>query len=256
MKNKNGFIATGLIYSFFLIFLTLFLATIINHINNKVSLNNVEQGIKSELNAYKTVRNFEPGDLISFVDYCQATDVSEAEKTSAIVAGTFKVENSYIVSSVVTNDDENTVCTGSSECLILYSYRLYNSANHTEPDSLSFEDSKAKLTLTHIKNDISTGYLNGTYINKIIYNFDTSKVKNYSLGSVSVDDETVVGAYLNASTSKNCFESNSIYCNDYGKIVSESSSYFRGRHIVHFDENKILTCNNIEDVMGVIYVKE
>ena len=44
--NKKGFIATSLIYSFFLIFITLFLTIIADYLQNKVLLNTIEKGKK------------------------------------------------------------------------------------------------------------------------------------------------------------------------------------------------------------------
>lgn len=220
MKNKNGFIATGLIYSFFLIFLTLFLTTITSHIKNKVYLGFVEEEIKSELNSFMYVRDFNPGDLISFVTSCDD-------------AGDFKVDNSYVVASVVTGDES------SLDSLVLYSYGLSTSNSN----ALSYEN---------IKSDISTGYLNATYINKILYNFDIfidasgNKITSYKLAD---------GKYAKLSEeSDTCAtDVDSIFCNRIGKIVSNANDYYRERIIETFGGNKINKCS-IEDAMGVIYV--
>ena len=48
--NNKGFIATSLIYSFFLIFITLFLTIIADYLQNKVLLNTIEKGIKEDIN--------------------------------------------------------------------------------------------------------------------------------------------------------------------------------------------------------------
>ena len=64
--NKNGFIATSLIYSFFLIFITLFLTIIADYLQDKVLLNTIEKGIKDELNSTMSIEDFEVGDMISF----------------------------------------------------------------------------------------------------------------------------------------------------------------------------------------------
>ena len=50
MNNNKGFIATSLIYSFFLIFITLFLTIIADYLQNKVLLNTIENGIKEDIN--------------------------------------------------------------------------------------------------------------------------------------------------------------------------------------------------------------
>ena len=48
--NNKGFIATSLIYSFFLVFITLFLTIIADYLQDKVLLNTIESSIKGELN--------------------------------------------------------------------------------------------------------------------------------------------------------------------------------------------------------------
>lgn len=66
MKKKNGFIATSLIYSFFLIFITLFLTIIADYLQNKVLLNTIESDIKEEINATKSIGDFKIGDILVF----------------------------------------------------------------------------------------------------------------------------------------------------------------------------------------------
>ena len=66
MKKKNGFIATSLIYSFFLVFITLFLTIIADYLQNKVLLNTIENDIKEALNGTKNIADFNTGDIIVF----------------------------------------------------------------------------------------------------------------------------------------------------------------------------------------------
>jgi len=63
--NNKGFIATSLIYSFFLIFITLFLTIIADYLQNKVLLNTIENGIKDNINNTKSIEDFEVGDIIN-----------------------------------------------------------------------------------------------------------------------------------------------------------------------------------------------
>lgn len=229
MKNKNGFIATGLIYSFFLIFLTLFLTVITNHIKNKVSLSYVEEEIKDSLNSHKTVRDFELGDLISFVNDCNLVGNDTFENN---------IDNSYVVANIVTNESNELspkICSDdNTECLILYSYKLYDS----KPEN--------SLTYDNLKIDISTGYLNNTYINKIVYNFDKSNSNSYNLKE---------GLYAEVNSSNNCIEDFQIFCNEYGKIIDVGNVYYRKREVKSFTNNRVERCK-VEDAMGVIYVKE
>lgn len=65
--NNKGFIATSLIYSFFLIFVTLFLGIIADYLQDKVLLNTIEKGIKEDLNSSMGIQDFEVGDVLSFI---------------------------------------------------------------------------------------------------------------------------------------------------------------------------------------------
>lgn len=62
--NNKGFIATSLIYSFFLIFITLFLTIIADYLQNKVLLNTIEKGIKDDINSTIGIQDFEVGSFI------------------------------------------------------------------------------------------------------------------------------------------------------------------------------------------------
>ena len=64
--NNKGFIATSLIYSFFLIFITLFLTIIADYLQNKVLLNTVEKSIKEDINNTMGIQDFEVGDKLYF----------------------------------------------------------------------------------------------------------------------------------------------------------------------------------------------
>ena len=64
--NKKGFIATSLIYSFFLIFITLFLTIIADYLQNKVLLNTIENGIKNDINYSLGIQDFKIGDKLFF----------------------------------------------------------------------------------------------------------------------------------------------------------------------------------------------
>lgn len=80
MKNKKGFIATSLIYSFFLAFVTLFLTVVADYLQNKVLLNSIEEGIKTEVNDEIYVTDFRKkyGTItqIKVVDSCEVVDSS------------------------------------------------------------------------------------------------------------------------------------------------------------------------------------
>ena len=89
--NNKGFIATSLIYSFFLIFVTLFLGIIADYLQDKVLLNTIEKGIKEDLNSTMGIQDFEVGDELIFSDgisltnatgICKITDIKYKSSNS------------------------------------------------------------------------------------------------------------------------------------------------------------------------------
>ena len=64
--NKKGFIATSLIYSFFLVFIALFLTIIADYLQDKVLLNTIEEGIKADLNKGIGCSDFKESDKLIF----------------------------------------------------------------------------------------------------------------------------------------------------------------------------------------------
>ena len=49
MKNKKGFIATSVIYSFFLVFLMLMVTILTSSVNNRVLVGRIKEDIRSEI---------------------------------------------------------------------------------------------------------------------------------------------------------------------------------------------------------------
>ena len=103
--NNKGFIATSLIYSFFLIFVTLFLGIIADYLQDKVLLNTIEKGIKEDLNSTMGIQDFEVGDVLSFIG-----DTGLPNATGECTITAIKYKNSY-------NSDgrELIICEGNKE---------------------------------------------------------------------------------------------------------------------------------------------
>lgn len=69
--KKNGFIATSILYSFFLIFITLFVALITNYLHNQVLISALDEAswdILMGINNTK-ISDLEPGDKVQFANY-------------------------------------------------------------------------------------------------------------------------------------------------------------------------------------------
>jgi len=232
--KKNGFIATSLIYSFFLIFITLFLSVIADYLQDKVLLNEIEKGIKSDINDTMGIRDFEVGDMIGITSDCAnlSTDLDSIPL--------------YTVVNVLINN--STICGSDNNCLILYGVELRD----------DYDDTVDKVDYEEILNDIDYGHQNNTYYNKIIYNFDTSNSFSYNLGdygggmqfnvykndSTNCDSDYIVDSY---STSLNCISED-----------VESIGWRRERKILKESEgtnNRFNKCVSNEET-GMIYIEK
>ena len=104
--NNKGFIATSLIYSFFLIFVTLFLGIIADYLQDKVLLNTIEKGIKEDLNSTMGIQDFEVGDKLYF-----NVDVSGIGKGLYYICSI-----SYRVDTTDTNEKDKLYLSSSEDC--------------------------------------------------------------------------------------------------------------------------------------------
>lgn len=226
--KKNGFIATSLIYSFFLIFITLFLSVIADYLQDKVLLNEIEKGIKSDINDTMGIRDFEVGDMIGITDDCAnlSTDLDSIPL--------------YTVVNVLINN--STVCRGDNNCLILYGVELRS----------DYDDTVDKVDYEEILNDIDYGHQNNTYYNKIIYNFDSSSSKTYNISegyNVYKNESTICSSDFieNYSSNYNCI-----------KQDNEINNLRRKRILLKESEgtnNRFNKCVSNEET-GMIYIEK
>lgn len=56
MRNKNGFIATSILYTFFLVFLTLFVALIANYLHNRILLAKIDETSREKLSGINNTK--------------------------------------------------------------------------------------------------------------------------------------------------------------------------------------------------------
>ena len=106
--NNKGFIATSLIYSFFLIFITLFLTIIADYLQNKVLLNTIEKGIKDDINSTMGIQDFEVGSFIGL-----STDTCDITTAKLYVISKVDYNNNEIIlySLDTTTDESNDIRT-------------------------------------------------------------------------------------------------------------------------------------------------
>ncbi len=81
MRDKNGFIATSVLYAFLIAFLTLFLAFMASYIQNKQLVNRIEEMAREELEKYGNTRisDLKLGDYVVFDTL---DDIGEGNSTS------------------------------------------------------------------------------------------------------------------------------------------------------------------------------
>ena len=164
--NNKGFIATSLIYSFFLIFITLFLTIIADYLQNKVLLNTIEDGIKDNINNTKSIEDFDVGDVITF----NISIDEDEDGNKEITAG-----SRWIIANIIFDYDK-TDANDSSE-IVLYSLVPENYTIEDFPNECLSEDK--------LKEDLkSSNNLNGTRLNELIYN----TTEDYDLKFISSTD--------------------------------------------------------------------
>ena len=134
--NNKGFIATSLIYSFFLIFITLFLTIIADYLQNKVLLNTIEKGIKEDINNSMGIQDFEVGDKLYF-----NVDVSGIGKGLYYICSiTYKVDatgRDKLILVKIENVEEisEEICNNNSSELDITGKRLIIEKNSNDYDN-------------------------------------------------------------------------------------------------------------------------
>lgn len=190
--KKNGFIATSLIYSFFLIFITLFLTIIVDYIQNKINLEYQESSVKAKLNNVVTAKDFAPGDYVMFDSGCNGATENIGEE--------------YIVASVYYNKTTECQSTISVDCVILYSYDLFASSSNA-------------VTAQDINTHINIYDKTATDINEILYTFNTcGNIAKHSSQGCAATDGTIKSYNLPTAGS---FPARYPTLNDDPSIVTE-----------------------------------
>ncbi len=94
--KKNGFIATSILYSFFLVFVTLFVALISAYLHNRILLSNMNEAAWDTLVGINNTKisDLEVGDYISF----------DTDKSGSVINSSSK----WITAYITTNGDNKT----------------------------------------------------------------------------------------------------------------------------------------------------
>lgn len=126
--NNKGFIATSLIYSFFLIFITLFLTIIADYLQNKVLLNTIEKGIKDDINSTIGIQDFEVGSFIGTTGSCDNVNDAELYVISKVDYNNneiilYSLDKTDSVANIILNDIDTGYMNATYYNKILYSFK-------------------------------------------------------------------------------------------------------------------------------------
>lgn len=113
MKNKKGFIATSMIYSFFLVFLMLMVTILANSINNRILVGRIKEDIRSEIDAEASFavdalpsKNYAVSEVVRFAgeDWNVITD-----KGSTVVLVLNRALNKQEIVSAIREEGNNRI---------------------------------------------------------------------------------------------------------------------------------------------------
>ncbi len=159
MKKKNGFIAVSLIYSFFLLFLMIMLASATKSTQNRQLLKVFKDDLQEQLNKEEFItttlenRTYVISEEISFAD--ETWQVIEDKGNSVVLILKRSLSQEEITSALGTNASNATYFAGTcnnSECRVKMCLNGYNSAycfyeNTTSYNYYTWNNSIAKMVL-------------------------------------------------------------------------------------------------------------
>ncbi len=180
--RKNGFIATSLLYSFFLVFCALLVGLVGNYLHNQILLNNVIDGVKEDLSRKLTIADVKVGDRVKmplFI-YGKTTD------TEWIVSA--KDSDSV---TVVTKDVEFTTNLYNNKTALDSELAIYNIRIGGSPIGITYLTNDQIAAFKDIKSDKETEFLGTVLLNKesqylylngsnfYLYNTDPNNIEQY-----------------------------------------------------------------------------
>ncbi len=117
MREKNGFIATSVLYAFLVAFLTLFLGFMANFIQNKQLINRIEDMAREELDSYGNVRisDLKIGD---YVVLDTIDDEGDGTGTNSLYSSPINPDTKWILYKIDDTTEETTKKEGDTETIV------------------------------------------------------------------------------------------------------------------------------------------
>lgn len=255
MKNNKGFISVTVIYSFFLVFLTLMMFIIVNMVTNRNLLNNMKKTIKNDIsdtnfanylinryenlgiqkidNAYR-YNGSNPNNYIKFNN--------ELYRVIGIFDGKVKIiKSNSIANQAFASDGSNNYSTSSLNTYLNGEYltSLGNNADLIENSTWyvgGLDDSyKTKVGTEIIKNEIGKNKNNGVTVTKKV---GLPYISDYIYaGDTSIYDKTVANS------------NNWLYTSDMWFITRTSSNLVNSYYLKNngtIDTTSVKTLKNIK----------
>lgn len=249
MKKKNGFISTSIIYSFFLIFVTLFLGLILNYTHNRLLINRLNESALNDINKIRNARisNLNVGDYVLF----ELTDEAQDKVNSkAYILANIYEDGTYEFLS--TTDTYNSSYNSGMEYLSidkfnelrdtyksLYKYSTVNTnMNINLVSTSSLKRVRDNITDENILSDIfdtstdyivyndlsSTSYQDNSYYNFRKYSITSNNINDLFNNTNPDDLSNLISSYCNLSYTNNTlsYPSNNIF--GYGNVLNATIS--------------------------------
>ena len=204
MKKKNGFISTSVIYSFFLIFVTLFLALILNYMHSRMLLNKVNESAQNDINKIRNARiaNLNVGDYVYF-------ELDETKTQDVINPTTYILANKYEAGSNKTYEfysNTNTVNPSYNSNSEFISINKFNDMRDTIKTYYKYYSVNDTITVNLLSTDsLKNVRDNNTEPNLLnnIYNTDTDYIVYNNLSGTSYNENQYYNMRKYAITSNN-----------------------------------------------------
>ena len=190
MKKKNGFISTSVIYSFFLIFITLFLALILNYMHSRMLLNKINESARNDINKIKNARiaNLNVGDFVLFKLKDEAHD--EINETVYILANKYEESGNNIYEFYSNTGTINPTFNSGNEFI---SINKFNNMKDTTKNHFMYSDTNANLSIQLLTTEslkrVRDNNLEPNILNNI-YNTDTDYIIYNNLTGTSYNDNS------------------------------------------------------------------
>ncbi len=264
MKKKNGFISITMIYSFFIVFLTLILSIVNGYVNNRNLLNNLKNTIVTDIadtnftsylinhadeigllkydGVYRYIGN-NPNNYVCLIESCEEKDMY---RIIGIENGKIKIIKNETSEKEIDTTDTNVYINTS----------IYNYLNNEYLNSLSDEEKKLITLFNWYTGGVDIKYLTDNPLD--FYQYEIGTNKNIGVSIKAYIGLPFVSDYIFASRNyekKYTKEDNWLYLNNMW-FITRVSNYYNYQYYLNDDGNVNLgLVSEIKRIRPVMYLK-